>query len=331
MSELFSQFFILAIDVISFMKKLFIYAVVTLFVPFVHSQDDCGCADALKANFEINTFNKSLAYHWANAVDSNSETEIKLIGGKFNFFGENFESFKSRSEFDFSSDQSAKQVKNYIHPRAYDSYDNCIDACLNKQGLSLYLSRNTADYAIIAFKYTPGSGTALGAKVDKIEYIEVGDSRSTTLVASGSILEPGRTYTKTIRKTRNNKIDVILNVGGNLEILEIQPYSYYETRRLTQSCEAIEDADPTVECVYKFECQAKGDSDVGRGQIIGPLLPQATDQNKIIWGPWGNSECNTSGNGWYINWGSCGTGRGSSIKGCISVSAIVKVTPIPHR
>lgn len=205
--------------------------------------------------------------------------------------------------------------------RAFDSYDNCINACMSKSGLFMYLQDNNSKTFTFKYIYHPPRGyhdsitireaTLTGISTGNI--IDLLDSIDTTIL-------PQYDYSKVFSKASNEEFLLSISAGVYNTKLRINPYSYFETVSLDKKVNCNN-------CLYKYECLAVGDEEMAQGAVMSPFMPQGDDGNVIRFGEWSNPECKRTGHGWYINWGSCGVGSGQGLKGCQTINAIRRVVP----
>lgn len=290
-------------------------------------QNDCGCEKVLQQDFLNIEWDSETTLHYLNVLDEEIEksssvsSKVKGINGLdlgFNTDKSSKRDYFKRNEFDFSKSESLSILSRKTPEAAFNSYDNCIKACLGDAGIHLFLEKQTIDYALIRLVYRPHRG----------ENEEIGISKAQVLVGKQiidlsqdipKILKPGWEKLIRIARPKNISMEVVVEADQFSNNLNIPPFSYYTTVRLTEN-------EDCKDCTFVYLCSATGDSDVGRGFEMGPLKSSPINNN-ITFGPWENLECGKSAKGWHLRWGSCGTGKGTHFKGCQWVMAIRKITP----
>jgi hypothetical protein len=81
----------------------------------------------------------------------------------------------------------------------------------------------------------------------------------------------------------------------------------------------LETEGPNVCPGTPFACALRGDDADQNGGDIALSGTSEMNGREILFGEWANTQCGTSGSGWHVAWGSCGTNQGTRHKRCASV------------
>lgn len=298
------------------------------------SQGTVGCEAVLAPTIESATSDYRLlqAYMSLNAAEEydrlrRMSADKREAEASYKVFSAEYKDAQTSSEFkekvskrlkdeQFSSSESDARAVYRKGPT--DAQVRAWSECQRGGGLLVTVRDQTADEFTLLITWMP----PVGAPAQNAEILLSGatiDDRAslqTSFAGRGSV---GR-IAKISRGASSARI--VVNIGGftDTALLARQPQL-----RLVQRTKTCSETDPcregllrVLQCLPSLERPTEFQHP---GQWMsapdGPPSPARTAQ--IEFGPWSNTQCDLSGNGWHARVGSCGKGGGTGWNRCTSV------------
>jgi len=321
---------------------LLVFSGATLF-----TQAQCGaCEKVLVQDFLQVNYNESVSLHYLNTINSDNykkkETQAILsgsfplegvpVGGNFDYgsFNEYRTRLFQQKNFSYSKEQSLDIIKKEFSANTLSAFNQCMDACNNSIGLFTYIYDMSENEISIAYHYKPFAGSKEKLKIDhfkaeNLHFLSASDSillNNTNTVVNPYDLKIIRFRRANEHKNSNFSIDFSLNgtkISKEVKINALPVVKKYKIIKLEHGDNggALKFGSAQI-----IRGALQGDGDYGTGTIF--MHDPSKNQN-IVFGPWKNDQCNTSGNGWYMtSLGSCSIGGGSLIKGLAWIEVIVE-------
>lgn len=227
------------------MNKLYLLLAVFTFSTLISYGQNCNCDAALKQDLISSKISENDFLNYLNIIDEESFNEIKHNGGlgiKFPIgdipigIDANYDDFNNwrtkkftQTNFTSSKNTSVEYFQKITSERGYQSFDNCINRCLNKNGLFISVINSTEKDITLEITYKPAptaNGTLIPVKIADEKVVMEGTTLS-KLFKQNEQLSPNSTITKIITRPKNKTINGYINAGGYSANYRIERYSKY--------------------------------------------------------------------------------------------------------
>jgi hypothetical protein len=300
-----------------------ILLVMGMFVPTLGYSQSCDiCEKVLVQDYISVAYDESTALHYLNTIDastySKEETKSALsaafpidgvpVGGdvSWNDFSEYRSRLFSQQKFDYSKAQSFQYVKNAFSQNTLSAFSQCMQACGSKEGVFVYMQSVDDNLVSIAIDYkNEGSRDRImiaNVAAENLKFVNKSDS----IALSSYALSSGTHKEIKFKRLKQHEFAYVqLGVKRNQVernyTITVTPKPIIKKYKRVRLQHSDKGENHKFSGVNIIEGACIGDPETPTGQIMPGHVG-------FRFGPWANTPCGKSGDGWhYFTNGTCGT------------------------